>query len=108
QISAIPRADVRRIALSRPQDFEEAGSATPQALLAGTRVKPPFGTVTSVIARYLASQAADADWLYPPLSFTEAARYISQHPAMFFGRDPAPAVDRSRHVALERLVAGAR
>lgn len=108
QIAAIPRADVRRIALSKPQDFEEAGSSSPKALLAGNRVKPPFGTVTPAIARYLASQAADPTWRYPPISFPQAAFYISQHPAMFFGDEPAPAVDRSRHVTLERLVAGAR
>jgi hypothetical protein len=108
QIAAIPRADVKRITLSRPQNFEEAGRSSPKALLAGNRVKPPFGAVTSAIARYLASQAGDPQWLYPPISFPQAAFYISQHPGMFFGDERAPAVDSSRHVTLERLVAGAR
>lgn len=108
QITAIPRDDVKRIALSKPQNFEEAGRSSPRALLAGNRVKPPYGTVASSIARYLASQAADPVWQYPPLSFLESAYYISRHPAVFFGDERAPPVAADRRVTLEQLVAGPR
>jgi hypothetical protein len=108
ELTAIPRSEVKRIALSRPRDFEEAGRSSPRALLAGSRVKPPYGTVAPAIARYLAAQAGDPVWQYPPLSFLESAYYISRHPATFFGNERAPAVDPGRHVTLERLVTGAR
>ncbi|MGI8623363.1 MAG: hypothetical protein ACR2NB_07715 [Solirubrobacteraceae bacterium] len=108
ELAVIPRAHVRRIALSPPQNFEEAGRGTARALLAGRTVKPPYGAVAPEIARYLAGQSADVVWQYPPLSFLESAYYMSRHPEAFFGTAPAPAVDPGRHVPLEQLVAGAR
>jgi hypothetical protein len=108
QLTAIPRSEVRRVALSPPQDFEAAGESTPRALLAGNEVKPPYGVVAPAIARYLAAQAAEPVWKYPPLSFLESAYYISRHPGVFFGTEEAPPVARGRRVSLDRLVAGAR
>jgi hypothetical protein len=108
QLAAIPRAEVKRISLSPPQEFEEAGVSSPRALLAGRRVKPPYGSVAPAIARYLASQAGDPVWQYPPVSFLESAYYMSRHPGMFFGNDPAPDVPAGRDLPLAQLVRGAR
>jgi hypothetical protein len=108
QLSAIPRSEVTRIALSPPQGFEEVGRSTPRSLFAGRAVKPPFGEVAPAIARYLAAQADDPVWRYPPLSFLESAYYISRHPGPFFGTEEAPPVDPGREVPLEDLVRGAR
>jgi hypothetical protein len=108
QLTAIPRSDVTRFALSPPQEFEEAGRDSARPLLAGKVVKPPYGSVAPDIARYLAGQAGDPVWKYPPVSFLESAYYLSRHPAAFFGPDPVPPVDAGRSVSLERLVEGAR
>jgi hypothetical protein len=107
EISAIPRTEVKRISVTPPQEFEEAGHSSPKALFAGRRIKAPYGTVAPAVARYLASLSADPVWQYPPVSFVESAYYISRHPGMFFGPDTAPEIDPGRHVALERLVPGA-
>ena len=108
QLAAIPRTEVKRIALSPPQEFEEAGRSSPKALLAGRRVKPPYGSVAPAIARYLANQAGDPVWQYPPVSFLESAYYMSRHPGMFFGTDAPPEVSSERVIPLAQLVRGAR
>jgi hypothetical protein len=108
QLTAIPRAEVARFALSPPQDYEEAGRSSPSALLAGKVVKSPYGAVAPEIARYLAGQAGDPVWKYPPVSFLESAYYLSRHPSAFFDRTSVAEVGAGRSVSLERLVEGPR
>lgn len=107
EVTAVPRADVARFSLSKPQKFEEAGRSSPRALLAGRKVKRPYGSVAPAIARYLAAQSAEPVWKYPPVSYLESASYISRHPGVFFDPSAQPLAS-GRRVALENLVRGAR
>jgi hypothetical protein len=105
QVTALPRSDIVRTAVSAPQDFRPAGRRPSTAILGGAR--SPSEELAFNIDEYLANKANDAMWKYPPVSYIEAEEYLQDHDHVeefIFGHEAGPVDVAVSRVSLEHLV----